>query len=118
MKKLATYLLVAQLAVLNMLAAEEVKDFSEEPFEQLVLTEVNPITSVARKKQSSFEAPGAIFVLSKEDIVRSGYTTVPDLLRLVPGLHVARLGSNQWNITCRGVGDIYLNRVPGLKHQI
>src|ERR1700730_13664097 len=46
------------------------------------------VTSVSKKKQSIADAPAAITVISQDDISRSGFSTIPDLLRLVPGMDV------------------------------
>ena len=48
------------------------------------------VTSASRKEQKLSEVPAAVFVITKEDIQRSGATNIPDLLRMVPGLDVAR----------------------------
>ena len=60
------------------------------------------VTSVSKKEESSFQAPGAIFVLTSEDIRRGGFTSVPEALRMVPGLYVARTDANYWTIAARG----------------
>src|SRR5207302_5743565 len=57
------------------------------------------------------EAPAAIYVVTQEDIRRSGLTTIPELLRLVPGLDVARINGNQWAISSRGFNDRYANKL-------
>ena len=49
------------------------------------------ITSASRKEQRADAVPGAVYVISQDDIRRSGMTTVPELLRLVPGLQVAQI---------------------------
>ena len=65
------------------------------------------ITSVSRKEQTLFEAAGAIFVISSEDIRRSGMSNIAELLRTVPGLDVAEIDANKWSITTRGFGERY-----------
>ena len=40
----------------------------------------------------------AVFVITSDDIRRSGATNIPDLLRMVPGLDVAQINSNTWAI--------------------
>ena len=50
--------------------------------------------------------PAAIYVLTGEDIRRSGVTNIPDALRLIPGVNVARVnGSRNWAVGIRGFGD-------------
>lgn len=55
----------------------------------------------SRTAERQFDAPAAIYVITKEDIRRSGYSRIPDLLRLVPGLHVGRIDTNTWAISSR-----------------
>ena len=69
------------------------------------------ITSVARKESRLFESPAAISVITAENIRRSGLTTLPELLRTVPGLTVARINSNEWAITSRGFNDQYASKL-------
>jgi iron complex outermembrane receptor protein len=65
------------------------------------------ITSVSRKEQTLTEAAGAIFVITSEDIRRSGMSNIAELLRTVPGLDVAEIDANKWSITARGFGERY-----------
>ncbi|WP_212636840.1 TonB-dependent receptor plug domain-containing protein [Desulfacinum hydrothermale] len=69
------------------------------------------ITSVSKHAQKLEDAAAAVFVINQEDIRRSGATTVADLLRMVPGLHVARLNANGNVVTARGFSDLYANKL-------
>ena len=60
------------------------------------------ITSASKKEQNAREVSSAIFVLTQEDIRRSGATSIPEALRLVPGLQVASTNANSWAVTSRG----------------
>jgi iron complex outermembrane receptor protein len=60
------------------------------------------VTVVQRRSQPLQEAPGAIYVLTAEDIRRSGATTLPEALRLAPNLQVGRESANEWAISARG----------------
>lgn len=60
------------------------------------------ITSVLRKEQKLVRAPSAIYVITAEDIRRSGVTSLPEALRLAPGVNVARVHSGGWIISARG----------------
>jgi len=60
------------------------------------------VTSVSKKEQKLSETPAAIYVITQEEIRRSGATNVPDILRTVPGLGVAQLDGNIWAIGTRG----------------
>ncbi len=61
------------------------------------------ITSLSKKKEKLSESAAAVYVITEEDIRRSGHTSVPDLLRMVPGLQVARINSNTWAVSSRGL---------------
>jgi len=69
------------------------------------------VTSVSRKKERQFEAAAAVHVITQEDIRRSGATTIPDALRLAPGVQVAKFNANTWAITARGSNSIYANKL-------
>lgn len=69
------------------------------------------ITSVSKRETPLGEAPSAITVLAAEDILSHGITSLPEALRLVPGLDVARIGASQWAISSRGFNDQYANKL-------
>lgn len=81
---------------------------SDLSIEQLLNVEV---TSVSKKKERLQDAAAAIYVLTQEDIRRSGATNIPSLLRTVPGIEVARLTANSWSVTSRGFGGIFANKL-------
>ena len=60
------------------------------------------VTSVSKRSEKLADAPAAIFVITQEDIQRSGARSIPEALRMVPGLQVARLDENKWAIGSRG----------------
>jgi iron complex outermembrane receptor protein len=76
--------------------------------EQLLNVE---ITSVSKKEEKRSAAPAAVYVLTQEDIRRSSATTVPDLLRTVPGLHVAQQDAGKWSVTARGFTGRFANKL-------
>jgi iron complex outermembrane recepter protein len=61
------------------------------------------VTSVSKKEQKLSRTASAIFVITSEDIRRSGATNIPDLLRMVPGVDVAQIDANTWAISARGL---------------
>jgi iron complex outermembrane receptor protein len=61
------------------------------------------VTSVSKRAENESEAAAAIYVISQKDIQRSGLTSIPELLRMVPGLSVAQSGSHQWSVSSRGL---------------
>jgi iron complex outermembrane receptor protein len=71
--------------------------------EQLMEVEV---TSVSRTEEALAGVPAALIVVTNEDIRRSGATSVPEALRLLPGVHVARQTSSAWAISARGFSSL------------
>ncbi len=69
------------------------------------------VTSVSKKEQMRSKTGAAIFVITQDDIRRSGATNIPDLLRLAPGVDVARVDANRWAISIRGFNDQHANKV-------
>ncbi len=69
------------------------------------------ITSAAKKSQKLSRVPAAIYVITAEDIRRSGMNSVPELLRMVPGLDVARIDGYTWAISARGFNNKWSNKL-------
>src|SRR6266403_2399039 len=69
------------------------------------------VTSVSKRTQKVADAAAAIFVLTQEDIRRSGANSIPEALRLVPGLQVARIDQNKWAIGSRGFNGRFDNKL-------
>jgi iron complex outermembrane receptor protein len=95
MKKLFAVL----LALSSPLRAADLTTLSLEELSNL------EVTSVSKKPEKSFRAPAAVYVITQEDIHRSGVTSIPEALRLAPGVEVARINANQWSIGIRGFGS-------------
>lgn len=69
------------------------------------------VTSVSKRSEKASEAPAAVFVITGEDIRRAGATSIPEALRMAPGLSVARSGQSQWAISARGFNDQFANKL-------
>jgi iron complex outermembrane recepter protein len=80
------------------------KDLTNTSIEDLMNMEV---TSASKKSEAFLEAPAAIFVVTCEDIRRGGFSSVPDALRLVPGLRVAQQSSHVWLVSARGFSSLF-----------
>ncbi len=59
------------------------------------------VTSVSKKVQNLSDSAAAIFVITNDDLRKSGVTNIPDALRMVPGVNVARIDSNKWAVNSR-----------------
>jgi len=69
------------------------------------------VTSVSKRTQKLANAAAAIFVITQEDIRRSGASSIPEALRMVPGLEVARIDENKWAIGSRGFNGRFDNKL-------
>jgi iron complex outermembrane receptor protein len=65
----------------------------------------------SRKEEPWFDSPSAVYVLDREEIRRSGATSIPELLRRVPGLHVARVNASTWAVGVRGFTRALSNKL-------
>lgn len=69
------------------------------------------ITSVSKKSEQLFNVAAAVTVVTQEDIERSGARSIPEALRLVPGLQVAQLDSSRYAISSRGFNEYFANKL-------
>lgn len=88
--------------------ANKIDDLMSLPIEELMNVEV---ISVSRMPEKTFTAPAAISVITQEDILRSGYTGIAEILRMVPGLEVAQIDGNKFAISSRGFNGRYANKL-------
>lgn len=79
---------------------------SSNPLKTLTLEQLGNIevTTTSREPERVLNTPAAIYVITQEDIQRSGATTIPDALRLAPGVEVAQIDSHSWSVGIRGFG--------------
>jgi iron complex outermembrane recepter protein len=83
-------------------------DLTKISLEDLMNVEV---TSVSKKEQKLSQTGAAVYVISQEDIRRSGATNIPDLLRQAPGVDVAQIDANTYAISIRGFNDRLADKV-------
>ena len=76
--------------------------------EQLMGSE---ITSVSRQSQDIIKAPAAVSIISQIDIKRSGARTIPELLRMVPGLQSYQMNSHAWSVSSRGNNGVFSSKI-------
>ncbi len=97
------------IAVASLVGAQEPgQDLKGLTLEELMHVDV---TSVAKKGQRLDHSAAAIYVISHEQIRRSGLTSIPELLRLAPGIQVGRTNSGTWAISVRGFNGVYSNKL-------
>jgi iron complex outermembrane recepter protein len=93
------WLLVLHVSV----AAQQPSDLTAISLEDLLNVEV---VSVRKSSQKLSRTPAAVFVITQSDIRRSGAASLPEALRLAPGIHVARVSGTVWAIGMRGFNTI------------
>lgn len=91
-------------------AAQEAKDAAGLDLEQLASMNVK-VTSVSKTEQSMSQVAAAIFVITQEDIRRSGASNIPDLLRMAPGVDVAQINANSWAVSARGFNSQFADKL-------
>ena len=89
----------------ELLSPDELKKLSLEELMNI------KVTSVSRRSEKLTEVASAIQVITREDILRSGATSLPEALRLAPNLQVAQLNSSAWIISARGFNAIFSNKL-------
>lgn len=88
--------------------ADSATDPTRLSLEELMSIEVS---SAARKPQPLSDAATALHVLNRDDIRRSGASSLPELLRLVPGVQVSRIDASRYAITIRGFANRYAGKL-------
>src|SRR3569623_3117948 len=86
----------------------DVRDFADLSLEQLSNIVV---TSVSKREQPLGTAAASVYVISADDIRRSGVTSLPEALRLAPNLQIARTDANQYAISSRGFNNPIADRM-------
>ena len=86
---------------------------SVEELTELSLKELMDIVviSPAKRPEPLTKVSSAIYAITDEEIRRSGATSIPELLRMVPGLQVARIDANKWAISARGFNGRFANKL-------
>jgi iron complex outermembrane receptor protein len=107
-QRVAAFILAPLLLWAVVAQGEADEELTELHFDDLMKL---PVSSVSKRETSLIQSPAAISVITAEDIRRSGLTSLPELLRSVPGLNVARINSAEWAITARGFNDQYASKL-------
>src|SRR5437899_1210564 len=109
----AILLTAASIVFTKPLLAQEETYHPPEELKKLSVEELLDIdvTSVSKYPEKLSTAAAAVAVLTQDDIHTSGFTSIPEALRLIPGLDVARVDSHTWAISSRGFNDIFANKL-------
>jgi iron complex outermembrane receptor protein len=96
------------LCFVHLLYGADPVDLTEIPIEDLMRIEV---TIASRHSERMTDAAAAIYVLTRDEIVESGYTSIPEILRMIPGMEVGRMDANKWAVTVRGFNNLFSNKL-------
>jgi iron complex outermembrane receptor protein len=101
---MAAFALAAHAAA-SATEAQDIADFSLEELANI------KVTSVSKRPESLSDAASSIFVITGNDIRRSGFTTLPQALRLAPNLQVAQVDARNYAVTARGFNNPFENKL-------
>ena len=99
----AALLAAADHSTAQTLAAQSLRELRDLSLEELAQIE---ITSVSKRPEPIGEAPAAIYVITADDIRRSGAQNLPEALRLAPNLEVARVNAQTYSISSHGLNSV------------
>ena len=108
-----TLLLLVAAAQAKPQETEQEREASRDLLRSMSLDEMLQVrvTTPAQKEQPVLSVPAAISVLQGQDLRRAGVRNLPDALRLVPGMNVARLDGDRWAVSARGFNDFASNKL-------
>ncbi|MEM9334666.1 MAG: TonB-dependent receptor [Pseudomonadota bacterium] len=107
-RKLALASTVLALSATNAVALDDPNDLFDLSIEELVNLEV---TSVNRNAERLFDTSSAVHVITRDDIERHGIRSIPEALRLAPGISALQIDANKWSIASRGFGGRFTNNL-------
>jgi iron complex outermembrane receptor protein len=88
-------------------AANKSTDFSNMSIEELMRVKL----SLSRTDEQFSRSAAAAYIITEDEIRRSGVTSLPEALRMAPGIEVARVDSHTWAVTARGFNDAFANKL-------
>lgn len=90
-------------------AISELESLLTRPVQVPALQQV--VNTVSRQESTVGKSPAAVFVITNEMIRRNGATSIPEALRMAPGVNVARIDSNKWAVSIRGFNDRFAQKL-------
>ena len=108
------YHIVAYSIIIMILAISpaQAKDDDIDALANLSFSDLSTVvTSVSKRPEESFTAPAAVYVITQQDIQSSGLRSIPEILRMAPGLQVTQTDTDDWSITARGFNAEFGNKL-------
>ena len=101
------FILLLLVTLTDQMTRAQAKQSNQNPpanLKQVSLEELGQIevTTASKVPVKVSRTPAAIYVITQEDIRRSAATSIPEALRMAPGVEVARVDSNTWSLGVRG----------------
>jgi iron complex outermembrane recepter protein len=87
----------------------ELEQLLQRPVQVPALAQV--VNTVSRQESTVGKSPAAVFVITNDMIRRSGATSIPETLRMAPGVYVARIDANKWAISTRGFNNRFASNL-------
>ena len=86
---------------------------AQQNLKQMTLEQLGEVevTTFSKAPTPLHDTPAALYVITRDEIIRSGVTTIPDALRLAPGVEVGRLSSTTWAVSIRGLQNNFSKSV-------
>lgn len=105
-------LLIFAFSLSGQLHAAETSESAVDLF-QMSLEDLGQIkvTTVSRKSESLSGAAAAVYVITQDEIRRSGVNELAETLRMAPGTTVGRANSHGWAVGTRGFSYVYANKL-------
>ncbi len=109
-------IILGRLGIAGSMLVSSVMADEENSLEQLMSFSLEEladaeVTIAGKTPQKIRDIPAAVYVVSQKDIRHMGATSIPEALRMVPGLQVARMDANKWAITSRGFNGLFANNL-------
>ena len=103
----------AGLANESWAASSQTPQANSESLSQLSLAELGnvEVTTTSKEPEEVWKTAAAVYVITQEDIRRSGASTLPEALRLAPGVEVAQVDSDHWSVSIRGFGAVLASKL-------
>ncbi len=109
MKPIIYLLIIICLICANRTLAEEPGEELEDIF--AIFAEEKMVITPSKHPQPISYSPSTITVITADEIQRSGATSIPDILRSVPGMEVMQTSSAEFNVSIRGNNQLHTNKL-------
>lgn len=94
----------------NISLASEIDDLMSMDLDELTTQSVT-VTTAAKKEQPLNDVPAAVYVITNEQIKRSGVRSIAEALALAPGVQVTKISEFNWQISLRGLNETLFNKL-------